>query len=318
MNKLQKAAQVVIQRCFELQKHESALIIADDPYLDLAQHVFAAALKRTRHVHLLQVDSQYLQKNYLCSSVANLMREMNVVVALTTVSLSHTPARREASRAGARIVTMPAITNETFARIADMDVARISRLSSKLADILSIAKEIHVTAPNGSKMYLSAAQCKGYADTGLVNTPGAFSNMPFGEACIAPQPGKAEGEWVVDSGMGVSPEDPDRLVISVRDGRAARILGGENAQRLRRRLSAYGASARHIAEFGIGSNYAARISGYPLEDEKVLGTVHLALGNDVSFGGNNDVPIHLDAVVYKATVVIDGRKILDNGKLVLV
>ncbi|MBN2354965.1 aminopeptidase [candidate division KSB1 bacterium] len=316
MNKLQRAAQLIMQRSFELQKNETVLIIADDPYLDLAQILFSVALKRTRHVHLLQVDSQYLQKKHICASVANMMREMNVIIALTTVSISHTPARREANRAGARIVTMPAITNNTFARIADMDLARISRLSRKLADILTIAKEIRVTAPNGTNLYLSAAHCKGYADTGLVNVPGSFCNLPCGEACLAPEAGKTEGEWIVDSGMGVTPEDPDRLIISVRDGRAARILGSESAQRLRRRLTLHGPAARHIAEFGIGTNHSARISGYALEDEKVLGTVHMALGNDVSFGGHNDVPIHLDAVVYKATVVIDGRKILDNGKLI--
>ncbi len=317
MNKIQRAAQVIMQQCFELKKHESVLIIADEPYLDLAKHLFQAALKRTRHVHLLQIDSGYLRSGQLCDAVAEMMRKMNVIIAPTSVSLSHTAARREASKAGARIVTMPAITNETFARIADLDITRISRLSRKLADILTIAKEIRITAPNGTNMYLSAAQSVGYADTGLVNTPGAFCNLPCGEACIAPQAGTAEGEWVVDSGMGVSAEDPDRLIISVHKGRAARILGGNNAQRLRRLLSHYGPAARHIAEFGIGSNDAASISGYPLEDEKVLGTVHLALGNDVSFGGSNDVPIHLDAVVYKATVVIDGREILDKGKLVL-
>ena len=246
-----------------------------------------------------------------------MMRSMNAIIAVTSVSFSHIPARREASRAGARIITMPAITNETFTRIADMDFTRISRLSRKLADILTIAKQIHISAPNGSKLYVSAAHCKGLADTGIINTPGAFCNLPAGEACIAPEAGKTEGEWVVDSGMGVTPEDPDRLILNIQQGRAVRILGGESAQRLRRQLAPYGAAGRQVGEFAIGTNYAARISGYPLEDEKVLGTVHIALGNDVSFGGSNDCPVHLDAVVYKATVTIDGRKILDNGKLVL-
>lgn len=307
----------MINRCLEVQKNESVLIIADEPFLDLAQLLFQTTGKRTHHVHLLQLDSQYLQKEYVCQPVAKLMREMNVIIAVTSVSLSHMKARRDASRAGARIITMPGITNDTFARLAEMDYTRISRLSRKLADILTIAKEIHISAPNGTKLFVSATNCKGLADTGIVNLPGLFGNLPAGEASIGPEPGKTEGLWVVDSGMGVTSEDTDHLMLTIQKGRAARIIGGEPAERLRRRLAPYGTAARQVAEFAIGTNYAAHINGYPLEDEKVLGTVHIALGNDVSFGGNNDVPVHLDAVVYKATVVIDGRKILENGKLVL-
>jgi len=59
------------------------------------------------------------------------------------------------------------------------------------------------------------------------------------------------------------------------------------------------------------------ISGYSLEDEKVLGTIHIGVGNNISFGGDNDVAVHLDAVVFKASVEIDGRVILDRGRLVL-
>ena len=72
-----------------------------------------------------------------------------------------------------------------------------------------------------------------------------------------------------------------------------------------------------IAKFGIGTNDASRLSGCALEDETVLGNIHLALGNNLTFGGTNDVPIHLDAVVYKANVVIDGRRIIDGGRLLL-
>ena len=82
-------------------------------------------------------------------------------------------------------------------------------------------------------------------------------------------------------------------------------------------MSKFGTGSRFVAEFGIGTNDAAHISGYALEDEKVLGTTHVALGNNVSFGGSNDVPIHLDAVVYKSTVEIDGKLILDRGKLAI-
>ncbi|HPR86789.1 MAG TPA: aminopeptidase [bacterium] len=317
MNKLEKAAQTVITQALDLRKGEAVLIIADEPLLDLAHLLFAAAEKKTAHVHLLEVTRTFLHRNALCAPVERLMQEMNVILALTSVSISHINSRREACRHGARCITMPAITNDTFARIAEMDFGRIGRLSRKLADILTIAREIEISAPNGTRLHIAAARAKGYADTGEVTQPGAFSNLPAGEAALAPEFAGTSGELIVDSGMGVQLDDRERTLLSIRDGRIVRISGGQAANRLRRALAPFGPEGRLIAEFGIGTNESARICGHALEDEKVLGTIHIAVGNNLSFGGKNDVPIHLDAIAYKASVAIDGRKVLEHGKLVL-
>jgi leucyl aminopeptidase (aminopeptidase T) len=53
-----------------------------------------------------------------------------------------------------------------------------------------------------------------------------------------------------------------------------------------------------------------------LEDEKVAGTVHVALGNNVGMGGTVDVPIHLDGVIRRPTLRVDGQVVVDDGKLV--
>ena len=80
-------------------------------------------------------------------------------------------------------------------------------------------------------------------------------------------------------------------------------------------LDTVGNNARNIAEFGIGTNDSARLSGVLLEDEKVLGTIHIALGNNSSMGGKIKVPIHLDGVVKKPTVYLDGKLLMEGGKL---
>lgn len=317
MNKLDKASTVIIQKSLELKRQESLLIISDEPHLEIADSLFRIAAKRSTHVHLLRVNDDYINKALVCESVARFMQEQAAVIAVTTVSISHLDSRREACRKGVRFITMPGITSETFCRIANTDMERVSRLSRKMKDILSIAKEARITAPNGTDMLLGMASRKGYADVGIVNVPGAFSNLPAGEASLAPEEEHCEGELVVDSGMGVVPEDHDPLRLTFRDGKVTRISGDKSAERLRRLLAPFGADARRIAEFGIGTNEFARISGYPLEDEKVLGTIHIALGNNISFGGNNSAGVHLDGVVYKASVTIDGRKILDSGRLLL-
>jgi leucyl aminopeptidase (aminopeptidase T) len=48
-----------------------------------------------------------------------------------------------------------------------------------------------------------------------------------------------------------------------------------------------------------------------------MGTIHIALGDNKSMGGNVDVPIHLDGIVKKPTVYFDGKLIMKNGKLLV-
>lgn len=86
-------------------------------------------------------------------------------------------------------------------------------------------------------------------------------------------------------------------------------------KKLKQQLDSVGKEARNIAEFGIGTNDSARLSGVLLEDEKVMGTIHIALGNNVSMGGSVNVPIHLDGVVKKPTVWMDGKMLMKDGKL---
>ena len=92
-----------------------------------------------------------------------------------------------------------------------------------------------------------------------------------------------------------------------RSGYATKIIGGVLARKLKLQLDAVGKDARNIAEFGIGTNDSAKLSGVLLEDEKVMGTIHIALGNNISMGGSVNVPIHLDGVVKKPTVWMDGK-----------
>ena len=54
-----------------------------------------------------------------------------------------------------------------------------------------------------------------------------------------------------------------------------------------------------------------------LEDEKVMGTVHLALGNNITMGGTFNVPIHLDGIIKKPNVYLDGKLLMKDGKLLV-
>ena len=104
--------------------------------------------------------------------------------------------------------------------------------------------------------------------------------------------------------------------ITVENGCALRIEGGPEAESLSRILKAVGDQrAYNVAEFGIGCNDGARITGVILEDEKALGTCHIALGHNAFFGGSVEVPIHVDGVMLAPSIRLDDRTIVTRGKL---
>ena len=214
--------------------------------------------------------------------------------------------RERAAAAGADAVDM-------LARVMAVDFAALRARSAAVARALSAADEAHLTCPRGSDLRLDLRGREAISDDGDLRARGAFGNLPCGEGFIAPAGG--EGTVVAASlaSIGLATE-PSQLVV--RDGRLAEATGAEGEQLLAA-LSAHGEAGTNLAELGVGTNDRATLTGNVLEDEKILGTAHIAFGASAGIGGTVAVPIHLDAVVLDATLTADGTPILDGGRLVV-
>jgi leucyl aminopeptidase (aminopeptidase T) len=105
-------------------------------------------------------------------------------------------------------------------------------------------------------------------------------------------------------------------VLTITDGRLTDATEPEG-ERLMAALTAAGEQGTNVAELGIGTNEKATLTGNILEDEKILGTVHVAFGASAGIGGTVSVPIHLDVVILDASLEVDGRTVLDRGRYVL-
>ena len=146
-------------------------------------------------------------------------RRADVVLAPTVQSLSHTAARKAATEAGARVATLPGVTEEMLARVMSADMDGLRRKGHAIADLLTAGQEARITCPNGSDLRLGLEGRTGIPDAGELTAPGAFGNLPCGEGFIAPVEGTAEGRLVVDGtiatvGLG---DDP----VGARDRREA-------------------------------------------------------------------------------------------------
>jgi leucyl aminopeptidase (aminopeptidase T) len=249
-------------------------------------------------------------------AIAAAMAAADVVLAPTIQSLSHTAARKVASENGVRIGTLPGVTEEMLTRLMTGDLDEIRRRGWAIVSALNGGAEVRITCRHGSDFRLSLEGRDGIVDAGELTSRGAFGNLPCGEGFIAPLEGRGEGTLVVDgsiAGVGLL-ETPTSL--SVRDGHLVEATGADGAK-LMELLIAHGEDGTNVAELGIGTNEEAILTGNILEDEKILGTAHVAFGASAAIGGTVQVPVHLDCVVLEPTVEIDGEAIVGGGELLI-
>lgn len=313
MDKLFKAAQVAINNCLVVKKGESVLVITDEPERKIGYAFWEAAKETNSEAMLLEILPRSSNGEEPPVAVAKFMKDFDVLIIPTSKSMSHTKARRDACEAGARCVTLPGILEDTMERTLNADYHEIAQRSIKLAEVVSQGRVAKVTTPAGTDITINIEGRECHADTGLVHNPGDFSNLPAGEAYIAPVEGTANGIIIVDGAMVGKIKKP--IKIMVKDGFATQITGDRSAEELEKILEPFGQPGRNIAELGIGTNHKARIVGSVLEDEKVMGTVHMALGDNKSMGGNVSVQSHLDGILLKPTLWIDDKKIMEDGEL---
>lgn len=307
------ACRRVLVDCLATRPSEDVLVVADPPQRPLGEALVEAARAIGTEAVLVEMEERSGHGVEPPRHVAAAMVASAVVAAPTSKSLSHTAARRAACEQGARVASMPRVSVEMLARTMRADAAEVARRAHAVADALTSGSEVHVTSEGGTDVVLSIEGRSGIADDGDLSAPGSFGNLPAGEGFIAPVEGRTQGRIVFD-GAALMLGAP--LVAIVEDGYAT-AWEQDATGWAESTVRAHGRDALAIAELGIGTNDAAVLSGNVIEDEKVLGTVHLAFGDNHSFGGTTRVASHQDFVVLEPTVTIDGTDVLAEGRLLL-
>ena len=295
---LTRAVRTVIDRCLAVEPGERVLVIADPDTVDVGRALLDAV---TADAALVIAPPDPARGTEPSALVAAALSACDVFIAPCMPSLSHTTARNAASERGARGATMPGVTLDMLARLMGGEVEATARRSRAVAELLTQARHAHITCPLGTDLHVELGSRAGIADDGDLRARGAFGNLPCGEAFIAPTGGA--GRVVVSSiaTFGL-PDEPVELLVH--DGRLSGAQGAAG-RRLEQALSAHGERGRNLAELGIGTNDRATLTGNVLEDEKLLGTIHVAFGASASFGGTVTVPVHIDAVVLSPTLTLD-------------
>ena len=305
-------AKVTIETCLNVKKGERVLVLTDDSKEAIAQHLYQASLNLGAETILAKIPDLKVDGQEPPVTIARLMKEMDVIVITTEKTMSHTAARRRATRAGARVATMPGITVQMMdGGGMTADFKEIRRSIFRVARKLRKARVLRIVTEMGTDLRMDITGRSWITDdSGICHRKGDFTNLPAGELFISPVEGSANGTLIVDGSFIESLQEP--VKVSIKDGIADRITGAHDVIK---ELNRGGRDARNIAKFGMGLNPNAKLVGILLEDSKVLGTVNIGFGDNSMFGGNVKSPVHLLGIINKPTVTVDNVLIMKEGEL---
>jgi leucyl aminopeptidase (aminopeptidase T) len=313
---LDKAVKTVVRKCMGISPGEDVLVVCNPVTEEIGALMRIEAQGDGADATLAVISERDSAAAEPPHAVAAAMAAADVVLAPTIQSLSHTAARKAATDAGVRIGTLPGVTEEMLARLMTGDLEEIRRRGWAVVTALNRSSEARITCASGSDLRIGLDGRLGIVDAGELGNRGAFGNLPCGEGFIAPLEGTSNGTLVVDgsiAGVGLL-EAP--VELKVRDGHLVEA-SGEDGAKLLELLTAHGEDGTNVAELGIGTNEEAILTGNILEDEKILGSCHVAFGASAAIGGTVQVPVHLDCVVLEPTVELDGETITSGGDLLV-
>lgn len=312
---MQAVARRVLSENMGVDAGESLLVVTDTDKHEIGRALFEAGLALNLDAGL--IETRPLERNGMepSSYVSAAMREADVVVCPTCASLTHTRAREAATENGARVATMPGITQRMFNEGAiTADYAEVERLTAALTERLTTAETARIRT-RGENLTMSLAGRDGIPSNGLITESGDSGNLPSGESYIAPVEDRAEGTIVFDGGLAGVGTLEEPLVVHITGGTISTVEGASANEF----LDAIGGHecARRVAELGLGTNPAAELIGTVLEDEKMYGTCHVAFGDNHGFGGDIKCDSHLDGIALEPDVFLDDELVVSEGDVIL-
>lgn len=328
---LMGAADVAVRHCMLTKPGEEILVVTDTrigEYMGgeaLVTALMGAITAAGGEAQLLMYTPREGPNAELTRLAAAAFRAADGIFSLPTMTAGHTTAAREAYTHGVRYIMMGAGTlyghTDKVYRLmprSKEELDRLGRMTTRLAEIFKGGRQVHFTTAKGTNLTMEIGKLWIYNNTGIAR-PGELEVLPPGLAGAGPTEGSTSGRLVVDASIAPLYEAlQEPLVLTIEGGRIAAIEGGAQAMAWKRMIEELDdPAAYNIAEVGVGTHPRARLSGEPLEDERIYGSCHIGIGTNISFGGQVRAKWHVDANVLNATIEVDGRRILEDGRFLV-
>jgi 2,5-dihydroxypyridine 5,6-dioxygenase len=228
-----------------------------------------------------------------------------------------------------KIAWIPYLDEDSFVRLLPetvQEAMELHEITTAVGKVFARSKEVVVRSEAGTDIRLEIGDYRINWGTGVFDASkgyGGLEILPGGQISTMPNPRSARGCVVIDRSVS-APEfrellDPIRFTVE--NGYVNGVEGGVEARRMEQFLASLddNGEAYHLTELGVGTNKRCKVAGVagPTEDTHTWGCVSLALGADVHLGGETAGACHLDMTMRSATLILDGRVVVEEGRLVL-
>ncbi|MDO8445749.1 MAG: aminopeptidase [Deltaproteobacteria bacterium] len=195
----------------------------------------------------------------------------------------------------------------------NLDWVKVDREQERIKKVIDKGRTVRIVGKN-TDLTFSIKGRKGIKCSGS-------SNMPDGEIFYAPVEDSANGHIYYEFPAIHGGKEVTGIHLGFEKGKVVKATAEKNEEYLFAMLDT-DKGARYLGEFGIGTNYGIkRFTRDILFDEKIGGTVHLALGRSYKeSGGKNDSAIHWDMIKElreDGALYLDGKRIQENGKFLI-
>ena len=198
LSKFRKAVLIILSKNLSVKKRERLLIVYDKETEDLAERFTDIAKESLDKVESLKIPVLNANGAEPRKKEGQKFLNCNVLILLTSKSLSHTKARRDCTKKGIRIASMPGITNSILKRSIDVDYDKLKEDSKRAGRLINSASEVRIKTGYGTNISFSIKGRKAHGlKSGIYNKKGYWGNLPEGEVFVAPVEGSANGVFVV-------------------------------------------------------------------------------------------------------------------------
>lgn len=317
---MMRGAMKAVTQCAGVKPGENVVIACDTNKMRLAEALAAAAYAVGGVPTVVAFPPTGAHGAQVPKAVVGAAARSDILFMPTSWSMTHTDARIEAIKNGSRVCTMCEVTEDCLCTGGILsDFEENDRLGRKIGELMAAAKTIRMTSAAGTDITGSIAGRPVQYETGLFRERGQFAALPNSELNISPIEGTTEGVFVGNvrlMGYGVIREEP--VTVVVKQGMVHHIRGGKAADYLRHTLKNFNdPRAYNLAEFAVGLNPDSRTYATNLEDLGKLGFGHHGIGSNYAIGGEVAAPCHIDIIYSDASLEIDGRLVLDQGKILI-
>ncbi len=313
-------ARLIVHELLAVRPDEQVAIVLDpESELEMAWALARAIESAGAEFTLLTIPGRETErKNELTPVVERGLEGADVLIGLTRTGGAPTYAASvkalyRAKRLRGMSMVMRTMDNFTSGG-ALADYGALKREGDRLAAVWKLASTVRVTSPAGTDFRSTVSGEEVVIECGYATEPGLEAAFSDGEVSQMPNEGAAHGRIVVDGPIAHLGEGPP-IDLAIEGGRVTHVGGDDPRAAELRRIVKTISRADNIAEVGIGLNPACRRNGDFEEEKKARGNVHVAIGDNVFYGGAIQCAVHMDMVLYMPSVWLDDRLVVDAGEV---